>query len=157
MCPENLYKYLYFLVLMLLVVGYILFSGIYLKYKFTKTFYIRISILIFLFYVLSDNLLYTILFGIFILISVNIYHKNSIIEGFKENLEDDLDDDLDEQNIELYNNKKTIEDFYEYSNKLLANEAFINDSKNSKNNTNIKIDSINKKLKKIKNLMNENK
>ena len=157
MCPDNLYKYLYFLVLMLLVVGYILFSGVYLKYKFTKTFYIRISILIFLFYVLSDNLLYTILFGIFILISVNIYHKNSIIEGFKENLEDDLDDDLDEQNIELYNNKKTIEDFYEYSNKLLANEAFINDSKNSKNNTNIKIDSINKKLKKIKNLMNENK
>ena len=157
MCPENLYKYLYFLVLMLLVVGYILFSGVYLKYKFTKTFYIRMSILIFLFYVLSDNLLYTILFGIFILISVNIYHKNSIIEGFKENLEDDLDDDLDEQNIELYNNKKTIEDFYEYSNKLLANEAFINDSKNSKNNTNIKIDSINKKLKKIKNLMNENK
>ena len=157
MCPDNLYKYLYFLVLMLLVVGYILFSGIYLKYKFTKTFYIRMSILIFLFYVLSDNLLYTILFGIFILISVNIYHKNSIIEGFKENLEDDLDDDLDEQNIELYNNKKTIEDFYEYSNKLLANEAFINDSKNSKNNTNIKIDSINKKLKKIKNLMNENK
>ena len=46
MCPDNLYKYLYFLVLMLLVVGYILFSGVYLKYKFTKTFYIRMSILI---------------------------------------------------------------------------------------------------------------
>ena len=88
MSPDNLHKYIYFLVLMLLIVGYGLLSGLYLKFKFTKLFYIRMSILSYLFYVLSDNLLYTLVFTIFILISVNVYHKNSLVERFQENLKD---------------------------------------------------------------------
>ena len=55
MKTDNLFKYIYFLILMILIVGYFLMSGIYLKYKYSRLFYIRISILSYLFYVLSDN------------------------------------------------------------------------------------------------------
>jgi len=175
MSPDNLHKYVYFLVLMLLIVGYGLLSGLYLKFKFTKLFYIRMSILSYLFYVLSDNLLYTLVFTIFILISVNIYHKNSMVEHYEgmegSGLEDKKDkkskkaDGLDEAGdykedmIEQYNNKQIIKEFYEYSNKLLENENFINsygDSTNTNTNNN-KIKNITNNINKIKGILNKTK
>jgi hypothetical protein len=150
---------------MLLIVGYGLLSGLYLKFKFTKLFYIRMSILSYLFYVLSDNLLYTLVFTIFILISVNVYHKNSLVERFEENLKDKSknkdknesnDLEMDDPHIEMHNNKQNIEDFYEFSNKLLKNEDFISGYKDHKNKDNIKINKITKNIQKIKTLLKEN-
>lgn len=169
MSPDNLYKYIYLMILILLGVGYILLTGVYLKYKFSILFYIRMSILTLLFYVLSDNLLYTILFTIFILISVNIYHNNSrkglkehfndndgTLEDFdispeKETLQNDNDDDDD--NREMAKNSKTIEDFYEYSNKLIKSQKVLNDFNSPENTINKKVANITSNLDKISNLI----
>ena len=169
MSPDNLYKYIYLMILILLGVGYILLTGVYLKYKFSILFYIRMSILTLLFYVLSDNLLYTILFTIFILISVNIYHNNSR-KGLKEHFNDNYNDiypeketlqnnnDNDNYNDndddrEIAQNSKTIEDFYEYSNKLIKSQKVLNDFNSPENTINKKVANITSNLDKINNLI----
>jgi len=65
---------------------------------------------------------------------------------------DELKEDYD---IEMHNNRRAIEDFYEYSNKLLENEKFINNYKRSKNKYNVKINSINNNLNKVSKLVDK--
>ena len=182
MSPDNLYKYIYLMILILLGVGYILLTGLYLKYKFSVLFYIRMSILTLLFYILSDNLLYTILFTIFILISVNIYHNNSrkgLIEHFYDKEEfNDFNETLEELNIspgnlkeklqnektnenitredndsEMATNSKTIEDFYEYSDELIKSQTILNDFNSPENMVNKKVANITTNLDNITNLI----
>ena len=104
MNPKNIYKYLYFLIILLLVVGYILITKKHLNHKYTILFYIRYSVVIYLFYILSDSLLYTLLFGIFIFIAVNIHYRNTEIEQFnnkKSNKDKDKDKDKNKDNAPI--------------------------------------------------------
>ena len=161
--PSNIYKYIYFLVLILLIIGYFLLSKKYLKYKYSIIFYIRFSIMSYLFYVLSDSLLYTCLFIIFILYALDLYHKNEIKEHMKnnnnnnnnnnENDNDNENENENENNIDMYNNRKTIENFFLYGNQLLDNEQFINDYKNNKINENNNLHNLSSKVKKFKEMI----
>ena len=163
MNPKNIYKYLYFLIILLLVVGYILITKKHLNHKYTILFYIRYSVVIYLFYILSDSLLYTLLFGIFIFIAVNIHYRNTEIEQFnnkKSNKDKDKDKDKnniytenEENLIEMNNNKKTVETFFKFSNKLLENKDLIKKynskfykDKNKYKNLSNKIDAFQEKL-----------
>ena len=180
MKTDNLFKYIYFLILMVLIVGYFLISGQYLKFKYSRLFYIRISILSYLFYVLSDNLLYTLIFITFISISVSIHHRNSLIENFKENVKENVkkkntnvkkkktnvkknknkNEDKETFEMDLYNNKQIIKGFYEYSDHLINNEEFINNNmpqNKSENNRNLKMNRINTNLEKITTLIDKYK
>lgn len=164
MNPKNIYKYLYFLIILLLIVGYILITKKHLNHKYTILFYIRYSVVIYLFYILSDSLLYTLLFGIFIFIAVNIHYRNTEIEQFnnkksikyknkKDNKNKKVYTENEENLIEMNNNKKTMETFFEFSNKLLENKdlikehnsKFYKDKKKYKNLSN-KIDAFQEKL-----------
>ena len=164
----NITKYLYFLVLLLLCIGYLLLSKKYLKYKYSKIFYIRISILCYLFYILSDSLLYTLVFTIFIIYMLDIYHTNELKEHMNDNENDNDNDnendndnynenDNDENNMELYNNRQVIETFFKYGNKLLENEQFINDYKNNKLDENKNLHNLSEKVKKFKKLVEPKK
>ena len=179
MKTDNLFKYIYFLILMILIVGYFLISGQYLKFKYSRLFYIRISILSYLFYVLSDNLLYTLIFSAFISIAVSIHHRNSLIENFKENetkktnvkkkktnvkkkntkiKNKDKEDNKEDFEIDLYNNKQIIKGFYEYGDNLIKNEKFINNNmpqNKSERNRNLKMNRINTNLEKITKLIDK--
>ena len=162
MNPKNIYKYLYFLIILLLVVGYILITKKHLNHKYTILFYIRYSVVIYLFYILSDSLLYTLLFGIFIFIAVNIHYRNTEIEQFnnkksikekKDKKEKKVYTENEENLIEMNNNKKTMETFFKFSNKLLENKEFIKEhnskfykDKNKYKNLSNKIDAFQEKL-----------
>ena len=137
MNSKNTYKYIYFILLLILIIGYILIKGYNKKFKYSTLFYIRMGILSFLFYILSDNLLYTVIFSIVILFAVELHHRNNVTEHL----------DNKEENIDLQSNRKAIDDFFEYGNKFLKNEAFINNYKQRKDNEFKNIDKLSKKVK----------
>tara|TARA_A100001015_G_scaffold318617_1_gene439030 strand:- start:1630 stop:2154 length:525 start_codon:yes stop_codon:yes gene_type:complete len=167
----NLSKYLYFLILIILVLGYYIITKQHLNHKYTMMFYIRFSIIVYLFYILSDSILYTLLFSVFIFIAINIHYRNKEIEHFNDNNKTkkkknsekksikknkDTYSDNQERLIELNNNRKTMETFFEYSNKLLENKDTINNFKNEFNEDREKYRNITNKIDQFQKKIQEN-